>query len=126
MLDVALVLDVSGSVDEVYGLVIDLARRTISGLPVGGPAGGVRMAVVTFSDVANVTIYLDSYTTTSDLLNALVVRRPGVWVTLMVYLAQYTDPIHSSRLANKPAVTDRAFSQSFAIMSVVCGSVHCG
>ena len=80
-LDVAFLLDVSGSEDEVSHLVIDLARQAIVGLPVGVPGrhddGGVRVAVVTYNNVANVSFYLSNYTTTYDVLNALVYLQTG-------------------------------------------------
>ena len=80
-LDVAFLLDFSGSVDFVYGLVINFARQVVSGLPVGVPSrrddGGVRVAVVTYSNKANVSFFLNNYTTTHDVLNALVFSGTG-------------------------------------------------
>jgi len=73
-LDLAFVLDLSGSVEEAYGLVLELARQTISGLNVDR-SSGTRVAVITFSDQATVKFYLDEYASTSEVLNALVFRR---------------------------------------------------
>jgi len=75
-LDVVFVLDLSGSVEEAYGLVLELARRTIGGLYVDR-ASGSRVAIITYSDQATVKFYLDEYSTTADVLNALVFRRAG-------------------------------------------------
>ena len=75
-LDVVFVLDLSGSVEEAYGLVLELARRTISGLNVDR-VSGTRVAVITYSDQATVKFYLDEYSSTADVLNALVFRRAG-------------------------------------------------
>jgi len=73
---VAFVLDLSGSVEEAYGLVLELARQTIIGLNVDR-ASGSRVAVITYSDDAAVKFYLDDYSSTADVLNALVFRRAG-------------------------------------------------
>lgn len=70
------VLDLSGSVEEAYGLVLELARLTISGLNVDR-ASGSRVAIITYSDQATVKFYLDEYSSTADVLNALIFRRAG-------------------------------------------------
>ena len=75
-LDVVFVLDLSGSVAEAYGLVLELARRTITGLNVER-ASGSRVAVITYSDQATVKFYLNEYSSNADVLNALVFRRAG-------------------------------------------------
>ena len=72
----AFVLDLSGSVAEAYGLVLELARRTISGLNVD-IASGTRVAVITYSDQGTVKFYLNDYSSTAAVLNALVFRRAG-------------------------------------------------
>jgi hypothetical protein len=80
-LDVALVLDLSGSIDEFFNMVVNLAREVVAGLPIGGSGvhdqNGVRVAVVVYDVIANVSFYLDNYTTTDDILNALVFRQAG-------------------------------------------------
>jgi len=76
-LDLVFVLDLSGSVEEAYGMVLELARRTVSGLNVDR-ASGTRVAVITYSDQATVKFYLDEYSSTADVLNALVFRRAGI------------------------------------------------
>jgi len=75
-LDLVFVLDLSGSVEEAYGMVLELARQTVSGLNVDR-ASGTRVAVITFSDEAAVKFYLNEYSSTADVLNALVFRRAG-------------------------------------------------
>lgn len=75
-LDLVFVLDLSGSVEEAYGMVLELARRTVSGLNVDR-ASGTRVAVITYSDQATVKFYLDEYSSTDDVLDALVFRRAG-------------------------------------------------
>lgn len=75
VIDVALVLDLSGSLDDVYDSVVEFAKMTIYGLPVA--VDRVHVAVVTFSDNATIQFYLDAYETNADVRNALVFRRSG-------------------------------------------------
>ena len=60
-MDVAIVLDMSGSNDQVFDAMLDLTRRLTLGLPVS--SGHTRLAVVRYSDSANVSFYLDTYFT---------------------------------------------------------------
>jgi collagen type VI alpha len=72
-LDVTFVLDLSGSVEEVYEVVIQFAKRAILGLPVG--SSQVRVAVVTFADMANITFDLSVYSSSLTIRNALAFSR---------------------------------------------------
>jgi len=93
------VLDLSGSVEEAYGLVLELARLTISGLNVDR-ASGSRVAIITYSDQATVKFYLDEYSSTADVLNALIFRRAGqpCVLSVLIYLPLYKNSTHTSLL----------------------------
>ena len=60
-MDVVIVLDMSGSNQEVFDAMFDLTRRLALGLPVGFTS--TRLGVVRYSDSANVSFYLDTYFT---------------------------------------------------------------
>ena len=68
--DVVFILDVSGSMSEAYGMVVELARRAVDGLNVM-PEDNIRVGVITFSDNATVEFYLDTYQTNFDVNQAL-------------------------------------------------------
>jgi len=91
------VLDLSGSVEEAYGLVLELARLTISGLNVDR-ASGSRVAIITYSDQATVKFYLDEYSSTADVLNALIFRRAGqpCVLSVLIYSPLYKNSTHTS------------------------------
>lgn len=74
-LDIAFVLDLSGSLEEVYDVVIQVAKQSILGLPVG--SSQVRVAVVTYADMANITFDLSAYTTSLTIRNALAFSKSG-------------------------------------------------
>jgi collagen type VI alpha len=74
-LDITFVLDLSGSVEEVYDVVIQFAKRSILGLPVG--SAQARVAVVTYADQANVTFDLTAYTSSLTIRNALAFSKAG-------------------------------------------------
>ena len=60
-LDVAIVLDMSGSNQQLFDAMLDLTRRLTLGLPVYESYTSI--AVVRYSDTANVSFYLDTYST---------------------------------------------------------------
>lgn len=74
-LDVALVLDLSGSVEEVYDVVIQFAKRIVLSLPVG--SSQVRVAVVVYADQANITFDLATYTSALSIRNAMAFSKAG-------------------------------------------------
>ena len=58
-MDVAIVLDMSGSNEEIFDAMFDFTRMLTLGLPVG--FGSTRVAVVRYSNTANVSFHLDKY-----------------------------------------------------------------
>ena len=80
--DVAVVLDMSGSNDDDFDAIIDFTRRLTLGLPVN-PAY-TRLAVVRYSDTANVSFYLDTYSTGEQVCNSIV-NRGSVTSAVLVY-----------------------------------------
>jgi len=74
-LDITFVLDLSGSVEEVYDVVIQFAKRSILGLPVGSTQA--KVAVITYADMANITFDLNTYTSSLTIRNALAFSKAG-------------------------------------------------
>ena len=74
-MDLTLVLDVSGSVEQVQEIVLAFATRVVYGLPIGSDR--TRVSVVYYSDDAVVHFYLDTYSTKQEALNAMVLRTAG-------------------------------------------------
>jgi len=60
-MDVAIVLDLSGSNLETFGAILDFTHWLTLGLPVS--SGLTRIAVIRYSDSANVSFHLDKYST---------------------------------------------------------------
>ena len=73
--DVALVLDVSGSVDENYRLGLELMRELIYGLDFR--SDHARAAFVVYSDNATVRYYLDEYQDVNDVIKATALSFAG-------------------------------------------------
>ena len=72
-MDLTFILDFSGSMDDLFDIVIVFAREVTQGLPF--QLGGLtRVAVVTYETGGEVQFYLDEYTTKLQVLNALVFR----------------------------------------------------
>jgi collagen type VI alpha len=72
-LDVTFVLDLSGSLEEVYNIVIQVAKQAIYGLPIGQ----TRVAVITFADNPSISFDLATYTTPAQIRNALAFSQAG-------------------------------------------------
>jgi len=72
-MDIAFVLDLSGSLEEVYDVVIELAKRIIYGLPVGQ----VRVSVVTYADNSVIMFPLNAYSSPPAIRNALAFSKAG-------------------------------------------------
>jgi len=68
-MDVSLVLDTSGSVEEVYKIIIALAKQTINGLPIY--PGAMQASVITYSNNATLNFPLNKYTTNAAIRAAL-------------------------------------------------------
>jgi collagen type VI alpha len=74
--DIALVLDLSGSVEEAYTTLSTFSRRFVQGLEFRFDR--MRLALVTYADRGSVNFRLDSYTgSKEDILNALSFPRTG-------------------------------------------------
>ncbi|ELT99358.1 hypothetical protein CAPTEDRAFT_47275, partial [Capitella teleta] len=74
-LDVAFVLDVSGSLYSVYALGIEFIRTVIQGLEFRFDR--TRAGLVMYSDTASVRFYMDTYGDRSDILEALSIGAVG-------------------------------------------------
>ena len=85
-MDVALVLDRSSFLDpESSSWVVSLSRLLVSGLPVW--SGDARIAVVAYGDNATVAFQLNSYNSTSDVMEALTFDDMGTRSHLQVCVA---------------------------------------
>ena len=71
-MDVAFILDFSGSLDQVTDVVIEFAREVIEGLPFTNSR--VRVAVISFADTATLHFDLDAYSSKEAVLNAMAFR----------------------------------------------------
>jgi len=69
-MDIAFALDLSGSIDTVYNIVMALAEAVVQGLPLDS-GDRTRVSVITFSDDAIINFNLDTYQTKQEVLNAL-------------------------------------------------------
>jgi collagen type VI alpha len=71
MTDLAIILDISGSGNflEVLNINIKFVKELVASLPTD--SGQFRVAVVTFGAGANISFYLNTYSTSEDILNAL-------------------------------------------------------
>jgi len=67
--DVALVLDLSGSIEEVYNMTVAFAKAFVLGIPVG--TGQTKAAVVYFSDTPTILFDFNMYTTSAQIRQAL-------------------------------------------------------
>jgi len=70
-MDVVIILDLSGSIDEVqrYGIMVELARAIVVGLPVA--SGRARVGAITYDATATNQFYLSTFDrNTEALLNA--------------------------------------------------------
>jgi collagen type VI alpha len=98
-LDIAFVLDLSGSLEEVYNITIQFTKLAIMGLPVG--PSQVRVAVVTFADMANITFDFTAYTSSLTIRNALTfgqaVGATNTQQAISMTAQQLFTPAHGTR-----------------------------
>lgn len=74
-LDVALVLDLSGSMEVAQTLVIQFAKEVVQRLPLSQGRG--RVGMVSYADTATVNFYLNRYNSREGVLNAMSFRQAG-------------------------------------------------
>ena len=74
-MDVVFVLDLSGSIDTVYNIIIAFAEYIVQGLPMRFDR--THVGVVAYSDLGTVHFYLDDYQTKQEVLTALSFRKAG-------------------------------------------------
>ena len=68
-MDIAMVLDVSGSVDIVYSVILAIAKRTVTMLNID--TGDVRMGLIKYSDDTDTVFDLDDHKTKRSMINAI-------------------------------------------------------
>jgi len=92
-IDLAFVLDTSGSgnSDEVLSMNLELVKQIVINLPVSSSQD--LMALVTFGDGTNISFYLNTYSSSDDILNALSFRPSTGKSQLDMALGHLTDTI---------------------------------
>lgn len=68
-MDLLLILDLSGSDEDYYNILVQLTQQIVFGVPVDH--ANARVAIITYSDLAAVKFYLNKYTTRDQVINAL-------------------------------------------------------
>ena len=71
-MDVALILDFSGSLGQVSDVIIEFARAVVEELPF--TQSRARVSVISFSDDATLHFDLDAYSSKREVLNAMSFR----------------------------------------------------
>jgi collagen type VI alpha len=95
-MDITFVLDLSGSLEEVYDVVIQFAKQTIYGLPVG--SSQTRVSVITYADTPKVVFDLNAYTSSMEIRNALAFSKAGGATNTQEAIRRaYTEVFTSSR-----------------------------
>ena len=74
-MDLVFILDLSGSLSNLYDLSIEFMTTVIYGLPMH--AGRARIALITYANSAKVEFYLNTYQSKQEVLNALSFRAAG-------------------------------------------------
>jgi collagen type VI alpha len=74
-MDIALVLDLSGSMETLINLIVEFAYQLANNLPISSDV--TRVALVTYADASQVQFYLDEYSDKRDILNAIVALSKG-------------------------------------------------
>jgi collagen type VI alpha len=74
-LDITFVLDLSGSLEEVYDVVIQFTKQTIYGLPVSQSKS--RVSVISYADTANIIFDLTAHNSNQEIRNALAFSKAG-------------------------------------------------
>ena len=69
-MDIVFLLDISGSVSNVYDVIIAVTRAVVQGLSIS--EDGVRVGVVTYSDNATVNSNLNTYKVRRSLFICLI------------------------------------------------------
>jgi len=73
-MDVAIVLDLSGSNEEIMDAIFEFTRMLTLGLPVA--SGAARVAVVSYSDSANFVFGFNQFTTSQKVTSTICKFRP--------------------------------------------------
>lgn len=74
-MDITFLLDLSGSVDVVYDIIVQFTRLVVEGLPMG--SNRARVALVSYSDTSSIQFFLNTYQSKQEVLNAIAFRISG-------------------------------------------------
>ena len=74
-MDLVFILDLSGSLGDIYDISLNFMYTVIFGLPVR--SGRARVALISYADSARVEFHLNRYQSKQEILNALSFRAVG-------------------------------------------------
>ena len=105
-MDIVFVLDVSGSVDIVYHVILNFTKQMVLGLPMA--FGRTRVGLITFRDRARISFYLDTYTTQEEVLNAIAYGRAEGRTNIQEGIYYLYRDVFSSRRGDRAGVDNVA------------------
>jgi Mg-chelatase subunit ChlD len=100
--DITFVLDLSGSLEEVYNVVIEFAKQTIYGLPVG--SNQARVSVITYADSPKVIFDLNAYSSPPEIRNALAFSKAGGTTNTQEAIRQAYNEVFTASRGDRPNV----------------------
>lgn len=101
-MDVTFVLDLSGSLEEVYDVVIQFAKQTIYGLPVS--QSQARVAVITYADSATIMFDLNKYNSAQEIRNALAFSKAGGTTNTQEAIRRAYNEVFTTSRGDRPGV----------------------
>ncbi|ELU16324.1 hypothetical protein CAPTEDRAFT_192434 [Capitella teleta] len=105
-MDIALVLDLSGSVDSLINLIINFAYEFVTNLPISSDV--TRVAMVTYTDTPEVAFYLDTYTDKREILNAIVAQKKGGRTGTSAAIKMMYEDVYATSRGDRNGVTNYA------------------
>lgn len=99
-------MDVSGSLEDEYDLIVEFTFQVIEGLPVD--SGSARVGIVSFSDNPIVCAYLDSYASREQLSNALAFRFGGGRTNTQSAIRLAYETVFNAARGDRPTVPNVA------------------
>lgn len=105
-MDMALILDLSGSVSVVQDIIIEFAYQLLQELPVGSDVA--RVAMIVYADKAEAYFYLDTYTSKREILNAVVAKFAGGRTGTADALKLMYEDVFSAARGDRTGVTNYA------------------
>lgn len=105
--DVLFILDLSGSVNQVYDISIVFIKQIVYGLEFR--FGRSRAALISFADDAQVDFFLNTHEDQRDILTAIAFTRAGGRTNTQAALQLARDEVFQGRNGDRSGVQDRVF-----------------